>query len=398
MLEADRLTNCPYCDVQNYMVGGSMLRFVLPDNIPEHIHREDIIYFPYLRFKGNIYTIVGKRVGYKVLDTTHQGLDVRLLPPSLGLRPQAMKIYLVNEKSEGKFIKRRETPASVLRRAEKLARAVIDIDETPLYHRAFIGETVSCLYLPLYIDHDTVYDGILNREIGETEDWLVAPEAISTADNRWQQKFLAMICPRCGDTMQGDSDSIVVHCYNCHSCWTEEQSSFKPVDYQLIPGRKRRMVYLPFWRIIVESTGVEMQTLADLLKATNQPVVIRKKHVDQQLEFWIPAIKIRPKVFLTLAKTATLSQLKYPEGEQRLKKPLHPVTLPLKEAVQSITSVFAETTVSRQDVMPLLPKLSFTVKKSVLSFLPFEDTGHDYVQVHSGFSVASSVVRFGRRL
>ncbi len=145
MNEADRLTVCPYCEVQNYMAGSRMLRYVLPDTIPEHIDSRSIIYFPYLRFKGNIYTCVGKKVGCKVLDTTHQGLESRLLPPSLGLRPQAMKIAMVHKGLPGRFIKRTATPAAVLQRAEKLANSVIDSVEDTLYHRSFIGETVSCL-------------------------------------------------------------------------------------------------------------------------------------------------------------------------------------------------------------------------------------------------------------
>ena len=125
MDEADRLTVCPYCEVQNYMVGGSMLRFVLPDIIPDHIDSRSVVYFPYLRFKGNIYTCIGREVDCKVMDTTHQGLHARMLPPSLGLRPQAMKITMVHKGLTGKFIRRTETASEVLKRAEKLARSVV---------------------------------------------------------------------------------------------------------------------------------------------------------------------------------------------------------------------------------------------------------------------------------
>jgi hypothetical protein len=397
MKEADRLTDCPFCDVQNYMVSGPMLRFMLPQRLPEHIDRADIIYFPYLRFKGNIYTCGGSKVGCKVLDTTHQGIEEAALPPSLGLRPQAMKLRLADD-SGGRFIRQTERPATVLERAEKLARAFSDTDAAKLYHRAFIGETVSCLYLPLYIEEGTLFDGVLQRPLGDVPAWLTERDNLLAFQRQWRPRYLAMICPHCGDTMQGQPDSLVVHCYNCDTCWSEQRGRFIPVDFRLLEARRSNTAYLPFWRIRATSTGLAMNSFADLLSTANQPVVLTRHHRDQPLEFWIPALKIRPRVFLTLAKGATLSQLKYPRGEAKLSRRLLPVTLPLKEAVQAIKPVFGAVVVSRKDILPRLPRLKLTVLQTTLCFLPFEDTGHDYVQLHSGVSVTSSTVRLGRKL
>ena len=397
MDEADRLTVCPYCEVQNYMAGGRMLRYVLPDTIPDHIDNSSILYFPYLRFKGNIYTCVGREVGCKVLDTTHQGVEVRMLPPSLGLRPQAMKIVMAHKAMSGKFIKRSATPAAVLKRAERLARSVIDSVDDTLYHRTFIGESVSCLYLPLYIKNDQVHEGVLNRVLGPVEDWLQDPENSMNFRSSWQPSYLSMICPHCGDAMQGEPDSLIVSCFNCDTCWTEEQGDFKRLDYELVDGGPGDS-YLPFWQITVESEGVEMKSFADLLRVTNQPVVVRDVHGEQQLQFWIPALKIRPKVFITMAKGATLSQLKFPKGTRRLDRKIKRPTLPLKEALQAVKSVLAETSMNRRDVMPLLPDMSVSVKQTLLVYLPFKDRAHDLVQRHSPLSIARSVIRTARRL
>jgi len=400
MHEADRLTECPFCDVKNYMVGGKMLRFVLPDAIPDHIDRESILYFPYLRFKGNIYTCSGRSVGFKVLDTTHRGIDAHLVPPSLGLRPQAMKITMARESLGGRFVKRRAKPAAVLKRAEKLVDSVFESGTEEICHRAFIGESVSCLYLPLYIENDALYDGILNRRLGTTESagaWLSNTDNLLPYNSSWQPRFLAMICPRCGDTMEGEPDSIILHCFNCDSSWEEVKGRFQRVPCAVVASDERA-VQLPFWRIRVESGGIDMKTMGDMLAVANQAVVIRDAHRRRGLEFWIPAVKIRPSVFITLAKGATLSQLKYPAGTAALSRNLQAVTLPGREAIQALKSVFAELSVNRKDVLPMLPKLSFSIKACTLVFLPFADTGHDYVQVHSGLSVASSVVRLGRKL
>ena len=397
MDEADRLTVCPYCEVQNYMAGGSMLRFVLPDTVPDHIDRSSIFYFPYLRFKGNIYTCIGREVGCKVLDTTHQGLDARMLPPSLGLRPQAMKIVMVHKGMTGRFVKRSTSPAAVLQKAENLARSVIDSVEDQLYHRAFIGESVSCLYLPVYIDNDRLHGGVLNRVLGPAEDWFFDTDKLMDFNKHWLPSYLAMICPHCGDSMQGEPDSLIVTCFNCETCWAERDGSFARVGYELVEGRAED-TYLPFWRFEVTSTGIEMDSFADLLRVTNQPVVVRDAHHNRRLQFWIPALKIRPKVFITMAKGATLSQLKFPEGAVHLERNIKRPTLPMKEALQAVKSVLAETSMNKKDVLPMLSEMKLSAKDTRLVYLPFKDRSHDLVQRHSPLAVSKSVIRTARRL
>ena len=398
MQEADKLTSCVFCDVQNYMVNSGLLRYILPDQVPEHISREDIIYFPYLRFKGNLFTCQGVELDTKVLDTTHQGIETVLLPLSLGLKPQAMKVTLVNESHKGRFVRRTDTAVTVLQRVSLVEDAITEMNEEVVNHRAFIGETVSCIYLPLYIENGILYDGILNRKVGIAESWLTDKKSSVRYQKAWAPQFLATICPQCGASMEGEQDTLVMNCFNCNSCWAEKNGKFVPVPYTLLAAEQEEARWLPFWRISVETAGIKMQTVADFLKATNQPVVVNWKHKERDLEFWVPAMKLRPKIFLKLAKSATLSQLKFPEGDKKLAKPIFPVTLPLKEAVQSLKSLVAEATVNKKDVLPQLPDLSLSIKRTSLVLLPFVDTGHDLVQEHSALAVASSVVRFGRKL
>ncbi len=398
MKEADRLTTCVFCDVQNYMVNDGLLRYVLPDQIPEHIDPEKVYYFPFLRFKGNMFTCQGLKLETKVLDTTHRGVETDLLPLSLGLRPQAMKVTLVNKNHTGWFIRRKDTAVKVLQRASLVEDTISELNEQALNHRAFIGESVSCIYLPLYIENGMVYDGVLTRKLGMAESWLTDKKAAVRYQKEWEPHFLATICPQCGATMKGEHDSLIMNCYNCDSCWAEKNGKFVPVPYTLIAPEAQGAVQLPFWRISVSTTGIKMQTVADFLRATNQPVVVNWEHEERDLEFWVPAMKLRPKIFLKLAKSATLSQLKFPSGEKKLQRPIYPVTLPLKEAVQALKSIVAEATVNKKDVLPQLPALSFEIKRTSLVLLPFEDTGHDLVQQHSLLAVASSVVHSGRKL
>ncbi len=398
MKEADRLTDCAFCDVQNYLVDNGLQRYVLPSRDTQRLADNGALYFPYLRFKGNIFSCQGMQIGHKVLDTTYRGLSAPLLPPSLGVRPQAMKVQMADGSLGGRYFRRKETAVAILQRAAQTVKTSGKLDDGPLYHRSFIGETVSCIYLPLVVDDGMVYDAVLDRRIGPAESWMIDTSISVPFQSQWQPSFLATICPQCGATMRGERDSLVLHCYNCQTCWSEKGRKFVPVPYRVVPGMAKDLVYLPFWRIGVESRGIEMRTMADLLTVTNQPVVVNNSHRERGLEFWIPAVKLRPTAFLKLARSATLSQLKFPEGERTLPRPLHPVTLPLKEATQALKSIVAEMTVRKKEVLPQLPQLTLDVRQRSLVFLPFEDTGHDLVQIHASLAVAASIVRFGRKL
>jgi hypothetical protein len=102
--EDDRLIQCAYCDVHNYKTGSVGSRYVLPAKLPDHLEDKQLIFAPYLRFKGSIFYVQDKEVRHKIVDTTRLGLDNKHLPVSLGLRPQAMKIKPVGSSTSGSFI------------------------------------------------------------------------------------------------------------------------------------------------------------------------------------------------------------------------------------------------------------------------------------------------------
>jgi len=396
--EADRLIQCPYCDVQNFMVSRGPLRFVLPDKIPDHIDTNDVFYAPYLRFKGNVYYCKGQYQKYKVVDTTQQGLNATTLPPSLGLRPQAMAVSLVTDETKGTFLTQTIKAKILLERAAQLT--VIDSEDIKamFYHRAFIGETLSCIYLPLYVDGDILYDGVTNKLLahGGSSDKM-RRNGHSFRDN-WQPHFLATLCPRCGDSLSGEQDSIILSCSNCDSSWEEKQGSFRAISWSCVHSKSENMYSLPFWKLQVHSTGLVMSSFADFLRLTNQPLVIQKKHRERLLTLFIPAFKLRPSTFLRLGKNMTLAQEKIPSGEERMARKMHPVNLPRKEAIQALKSVFAGSALNKRKLLPLLPEMNFHIQETELVYLPFSDQGHDYVQEHTGISLAKSVLHFGRKL
>ena len=141
-----------------------------------------------------------------------------------------------------------------------------------------------------------------------------------------------------------------------------------------------------------------MENFGDFLRLTNQPLVVRPEHDRMALCFWVPAFKVRPQIFLNLAKNLTLTQKRLPTGEASMAINMYPVTLPRTEEVQALKTVLAEGALNKRDVLPLLPGLSFHPQATELVYLPFLENGHDLVQEQTMLSVAVSVLRFGRSL
>jgi hypothetical protein len=76
----------------------------------------------------------------------------------------------------------------------------------------------------------------------------------------------------------------------------------------------------------------------------------------------------------------------------------HPVTLQRKEAIQALKSVLAGAALNKKKLLPRLPGISFHPLETELTYLPFIDKGHDFVQEQTGIALARSVLHFGRKL
>ncbi len=396
--EGDRLIRCPYCDVQNFMVTREILRFVLPDKVPEYISKRNIFYAPYLRFKGNIFYCKGKFQKFKVVDTTRQGLTTSILPPSLGLRPQAMGMSLVTDEIKGVFLRQTIQAKTLLERASKLTILDSQKIKAPFYHRAYIGETLSCIYMPLYVKDGVLYDGVVNKALAQGGSAEKMRQNGIRFQKTWTPHFLATLCPVCGDSLAGEHDSLVLLCCNCNSFWEEERGGFVKLSGKCVVSKEEGMCFLPFWKLYINSSGIVMDSFADLLRLTNQPLVIRRNHKERGLAFFVPAFKLRPSTFLTLGKNLTLSQEKLPKGKTAMAKGMYPVTLSAKEAGQALKSTLARAAVNKNILFPKLPKVHFHHLKTELVYLPFIDKGHDLVQKHSGVSLVKTILHFGRKL
>ncbi len=399
--EADRLLICPYCDVGNYLIAtAGSSRFVLPDKAPESIDRDKLMYVPYLRFKGTVYSCRGREVDYKVVDTTHQGMNISSVPVSLGLRPQAMHVLPVTQSVAGLFFRQMEKPAAVFAKACDLALLFEKDSSESLYHRAFIGETISCIYLPGYFQDGNFFDAVLNRPVGSAASFSSVMQNSVRYNLSWSPHFLATICPHCAGRLNGEKDSLVLSCPNCNTLWSEQKGRFVQVRWQVVDSNRggEEGLHLPFWKIKSKTRGIRLESLGDFLRLTNQPVAVTGEHDQHDLSFWIPAFKIRPKFFLQLAKRITISQERIPEGTGECAKDMFPVTLPAAEACQSLKTVLSHITLNKRNFLPQLPSISFETEQTQLVYLPFTYSGHDLVQEQTTVCVSSTVLHFGRNL
>ena len=387
--ETDRVLQCPYCNVRSFLFPSDYYRLVLPHNAPD----KEIIYAPYVRFKGNVYSCQGANIAYRIVDITHLGAPVKGLPMSLGLRPQAMKMKFVSKDTVGGFLTSSLGVADMLDIVEKLMPG-----SGHAFHRAFIGETVSLIYLPLYLEKATLFDAILNRPIVKLSQSEEEDVSAAASHTKWRLTFMSTLCPQCGWDLDGERDSVVLTCSNCNTAWEPLEGRFSRVGVVVLPAEGPKTVYLPFWRIAASATGIEINSFADFIRVTNQPKVVQKEWEDQQMSYWCPAFKITPTIFVRLISQTTIMPKDFAMEQAVPKHGLHPVTMPRSEAVQAMKLTLAGSALTKKDTFPLLPQVDFAVKDSTLVYLPFEDKGPDFVQPRMLLSINKKALEYGRYL
>ena len=119
MEETDRLFACKFCRVKSYLEASGVFRYMLPSTAPAS---KELLYFPYWRFKGMLFSCAGNGVGHKFVDVSHQAVSSPIFPVSLGLRSQALKLKFVTPETEGKFVADLKLDASAVGEFEAESR------------------------------------------------------------------------------------------------------------------------------------------------------------------------------------------------------------------------------------------------------------------------------------
>jgi DNA-directed RNA polymerase subunit RPC12/RpoP len=151
--ETDRIFACPFCRTRLYLTVKDFFRYHIP---PAEILDGDLLYLPYWRLRGSLFSVAGIDVLHRFVDTNAVAVSHPGLPYSLGLRPQVLKIRFVMPSTPGRFIEPKLS-------AEQAFRAVLPFDGA--FYQNFIGEAVSLIYAPLYLRGNMLVDAVLGRPV-----------------------------------------------------------------------------------------------------------------------------------------------------------------------------------------------------------------------------------------
>jgi len=364
---------------------------MLPSKAPEN---KKLVYVPYWRFKGMLFTCLEKEIRHRFVDISQRAVDENLIPPSVGLRSQALKLKFVTPKSQGTFLKPTMSFEEVL---EIIDRRFTGQIPGPIVHRAHIGDSLSIIYSPFYIDKK-VYDAVLDKPVSTK-----LPEDFTLAEfPEWRQQkglnFLATLCPHCGWDLDGQRDSLILNCKNCTSVWRPLKDGFSKLNAAHMPEKGDDIIYLPFWRIKGDISGLSLDSYADLVRLANLPKVVQDKMEKTRFHFWSLAFKVRPQNLVQLSRTVTLSQPSENLVPGVPKAKLHPVTLPLKEGVESLKLTLIDLIRPKSSVPELAPGIKIDPKSFLLVYLPFHEKQHDLVQPLFNLSVNRNMLAHARNI
>ncbi len=389
--ESERFLECPYCGVRNYLSSNKHFHFTLPHSAPD----KELIYSPFMRFKGNIFFCQGIKTEFRFVDVTQSAIPMSGVPRSLGFRPQAMTLKYLDPATQGTFLKLSLPETELLNKVSRLGQTS---SMKQIHHRAYIGDATSLIYLPLYMHQNKLYDAVINEPLAPLQSGQELNPEIIEEKPSWRLNVLATICPVCGWNLEGEKDSVVLICRQCGKTWEAGNGRLSLVDHVVIPDIGSNLTYLPFWKMTVSTSGLPLKTFADFLKIARQPRVIFDEWEDEPMSFWSPAFKIRPKLFLDLLRNTTIAQPSYSNSESIERKALFPVTLPSSEAAQTFKLTLAASSIKKNDIFPLLPRVRFKVEKLTLAYLAFMDNGHEMVQPCSQLTINKNALNFGRYL
>lgn len=396
MEETDHILLCSFCRVRLYLITPDFNRLFF---VPPDITRENLIFAPYWRFRGILFSCQPYRVKHRVIDTSILAIKSPVLPATLGLRAQALKLQFINPGIKAHFLKQQVSFKNVFKHIENQGKTVTATSgKIFAFYREFIGETISLIYAPFFRKDNMLYDAIINSPVRTLSRESIEPLLVSERNDNWNMTFVPTLCPHCGWDLKGEKHSCVLFCTNCNSAWEADQNGFKRLDYGIIAAKIKEVLYIPFWMMKVEVEGVRLDSYADLIRFVNFPKAIQKDWEDREFYFWSPAFKVPPKLFLRLAKQMTIFQPAEKRSEILDGLSLYPVNLSAEEATETIVVTIAHITTDKKKVYPILPELKITLQEHFLIYVPFTVRANELVQCQFNFSINRNALKTGSHI
>lgn len=390
--ETDRLFSCHFCRVKSFLHVKDHFRYILPNKAPAN---QELFYFPYWRFKGMLFSCTSAGIREQFIDVSYQAIDNAHFPVSVGLRSQALKMRFATSDTQGIFLEPQYTADEIIQIFEN--RFTQNLPK-PIYHQEHIGESLSIVYSPFYLSN-RLYDAVLDEPLPNAKQQQIALEHFSKVKPNWPLNFLPTLCPGCGWDMQGNRDALALICRNCNSGWLPVGKKFRRIKTGYLRQAVKNPLHLPFWRIKANVDGIDLQTYADLVKVANLPKTVQDEWHQQDFYFWIPAFKLRPRVFMQLANSITLSQP--PEKHIAYALPSSDplsVTLPVTEAIESLKINLACFMRPQIERFPELGQIHINPQQLNLIYIPFSIGHHEYVQPTYQVAINKNLVSLSKNL
>jgi hypothetical protein len=314
------------------------------------------------------------------MDHSFPAVDQEGLPVSLGLRTQTRPLKFIRRGLEGAF-----TTPDISRQAALDQISGGDGDKT------YIGEILSLIFMPFFRNNGKMVDGLSGQALD-----MPMPDCVSGRKSPDHPlSFTPCLCPDCGWDLTGRTDSLVLSCKNCTSFWLIREEKLNRVSATFAEEGPKTIILLPFWQLQVSFNRATWSTQADLMRLANVPRQITQDQEKQVLEFYIPAFRISPKLFLRLAKQITLSGISLGRVGKIPGAELYPVDLPLEEGVQAVLPVLRTLAAQRKEVLEVLKTEKLGLTAFGLAYLPFLSSGNDYVQDELGIGFQKNALQPG---
>lgn len=158
--ETDHIFACPFCQVRLFIHAHGPLQYYMKPRIKAP---GTLIYVPYWRLRGTAYVLDSESMQHKILDSSLLATSSPCLPPSLGLRTQALALHFVEPETPGYFL-RPGFPSAGFKK--KLLNAVPGL--RPVHGpklTSCVGDALSLVFLPVFQDKELT-DGITGQTIG----------------------------------------------------------------------------------------------------------------------------------------------------------------------------------------------------------------------------------------
>lgn len=397
--ETQRLFTCGFCRTRLFISPGKgeeFFRYALMHNAPSG---PEIIYAPYWRMRGTLYTIVPYDVEAAAVDHNITALPLDYLPENIGFRAQTIKSRFASTLSSSTAC--RFMPFSVEK--EELIKKIMSVaaafDTSHVFMRDMIGETMSMVYAPFYVKGRAIYDAVSGKIIASRT--LMRADELDSADKYAgpDVSFSPALCPGCGWDLEGHPSSIILMCRNCQSAWAGGGAGFSRLDYgvQSAPGNhdKNGPHYLPFWRIGAKIEGMALDSYLDLIKLAALPRAPRPEWESVKMHFFTPAFRCSPQLSMRLGRQLTvLQEPGEPFEDKELKSGISaPISVTLNEAAESMRITLAKMCAPRNRYYPMLPDIKLSAASSKLVLMPFRKEINEYVHCVYGFGIPGNALR-----